>query len=71
VGISWIEVVCSFLRGVSKKADCVKSDDEFLGGVAGAAPSFAVKVDQGPKSLGLSANNGDHQGKPERASANE
>jgi len=45
VGISRIEIVCSSLCGVSKKADCVKSDNEFLGRMAGAAPSFAVKVD--------------------------
>ena len=43
VGISWIEIVRSLLCGVPKKADCVKSDDEFIGGMAGAAPSFAVK----------------------------
>jgi len=42
----------------------VESDDKFLGGVTGAAPSFAVKIDQGPKSLGFSANDGDHQGSP-------
>jgi len=56
---------------VSEKADCVESDDKFLGGVTGAAPSFAVKIDQGPKSLGFSANDGDHQGKSECAGANE
>src|SRR6267143_4056688 len=67
VRISWIEVVCSLLCGVPKKADCVKSDNEFLGRMAGAAPSFAVKVDQGTKSLGFSADNGDHQRKSERA----
>jgi hypothetical protein len=71
VGISWIESVCSFLRSVSQKADCVKSDDEFLGGVAGAAPSLSVKVDQGPKSFGFAADNGDHQGKAEGAGTNE
>jgi len=31
----------------------VESDDEFLGGITGAAPGFAVKVDQGTKSLGF------------------
>jgi hypothetical protein len=50
VGISGVEIVCSSLCGVSKKADCVKSDNEFVGRMAGAAPSFAVKVDQGTKS---------------------
>jgi hypothetical protein len=49
----------------------VKSNDEFLGGVSGAAPSLAVKIDQGPKSLWLSANNCDHQRKAEGASTNE
>jgi len=71
VSIPWIEIVRSFLCGVSEKADCVESDDKFLGGVTGAAPSFAVKIDQGPKSLGFSANDGDHQGKSECAGANE
>jgi hypothetical protein len=52
VGVSGIEIVCGFLCGTSKKADCVKSDGEFLGGLAGAASSFAVKVGQRPKSLG-------------------
>src|ERR1700693_5080063 len=71
VSISGVEIVCSLLCGVSKKADCVKSDNEFLGRMAGAAPSFAVKVDQGTKSLGFSADNGDHQRKSECAGTNE
>src|SRR5579864_9018990 len=71
VSVSRIEIVCSLLRGVSQDADCVKSNDKFLGGGSGAAPSLAVKIDQGPKSLWLSANNCDHQRKPERASTNE
>jgi len=71
VGISGVEIVCSSLCGVSQKADCVKSDNEFLGRMAGAAPSFAVKVDQGAKSLGFSADNCDHQRKSERAGTNE
>jgi hypothetical protein len=52
VSVSRIKIVCSLLRGVSQEADCVKSDDEFLRRVAGAAPGFAVMFDQGPKSLG-------------------
>src|SRR4029077_3017275 len=71
VSVSRIKIVCSLLRGVSQKADCVKSDQQFLGGVAGAAPCLAVKIDQGPKSFGFAANNGDHQRKAECASANE
>src|SRR5579864_4126103 len=71
VSVSRIEIVCSLLRGVSQEADCVKSDHQFLSGVAGAAPSLAVKIDQGPKSLWLSANNCDHHRKPERASTSE
>jgi hypothetical protein len=67
VGVSGIEIVCGFLCGTSKKADCVKSDGEFLGGLAGAASSFAVKVGQRPKSLGLATNDGGHQRKPECA----
>jgi len=39
--------------------------------MAGAAPSFAVKVDEGAKSLGFSADNGDHHWKSERAGTNE
>jgi hypothetical protein len=70
VRISGVEIVCSSLSGVSKKADCVESDDEFLGGMTGAAPSFAIKVDQGTKSLGFSTDNGDHQRKSERAGTN-
>jgi hypothetical protein len=68
---SRIKIVGSLLRGISQKADCVKSDQQFFGGVAGAPPSLAVKIDQGPKSFGFAADNGDHQGKPERAGANE
>ena len=34
VRISWIEIVCSVLCGIAKKADCVKSNDKFLCGVA-------------------------------------
>src|ERR1700682_5622225 len=71
VGISGVEIVCSSLFGFSKKTDCVKSDDEFLGGMAGAATSFAVKVDQRAKSLGVSADNCDHQRKAEPAGTNE
>lgn len=71
VRISWIEIICSLLCGIPEKADCVKSNDEFLGGVAGAPPGFAVKIDQGPKSFGFAADNGDHQGKAERAGTNE
>jgi hypothetical protein len=71
VGISWIEILRSLLGCVSQKANCVKTHDEFLRGVSGAAPSFAVKVDKRPKSLGLSANDGDHQWKSERTGANE
>ena len=41
-----LEIVCGFRCGVSKKADRAKADDEFLGGVAGAAPTFAVKIDR-------------------------
>ena len=52
VDISGVEIVRSSLSSVSKKADCVKSDNEFLGRMAGAAPSFAVKVDQGRNRLG-------------------
>jgi hypothetical protein len=52
VSISWVEVVCSVLRGVSEKADRVEADDELLGGMTGAAPSFAVKVDQRTNRLG-------------------
>ena len=54
----------SVLRGISQKADCVKFDQQFLSGVAGTAPSLAVKIDQGPKSFGFAADNGDHQGRP-------
>src|SRR4029077_15072048 len=71
VSVSRIKIVCSLLRGVSQKADCVQSNDKFLGRVASAAPSFAVEIDQGPKSLWLSTNNCDHQREPERASTNE
>jgi hypothetical protein len=71
VGISWIEILCSLLGCVSQKADSVKAHDEFLRGVSSTAPSFAVKVDQGPKSLGFAANDGDHQWKSERAGTNE
>jgi hypothetical protein len=71
VRISWIEIIRSLLCGVPKKADCVKSDAELLGGMARAAPSFAIKVDQGTKSLGFSTDNGDHQRKSEGAGTNE
>jgi hypothetical protein len=71
VGISWIEIVRSFLGCVSQKTNCVKAHHQFLGGVSCAAPSFAVKVDERPKSLGFSANDGDHQWKSERTGANE
>jgi hypothetical protein len=71
VSVSWIKIVGSLLRGISQKADCVKSDQQFLGGVAGSSPSLTVKIDQGPKSFGFTADNGDHQGKAECAGANE
>ena len=61
----------SVLRGISQKADCVKFDQQFLSGVAGTAPSLAVKIDQGPKSFGFAADNGDHQGNAECAGAQE
>jgi hypothetical protein len=35
VSIPRIEIVCSLLRSVSQEADCVKPNDQFLGGVAG------------------------------------
>jgi hypothetical protein len=71
VCISRKEIIGSLLCCVSQKADCVKSDDEFVGGVAGAAPSLAVKIDERPKSLGFSADDRNHQGKSERPGANE
>src|ERR1700721_672660 len=71
VGISRVEIVCSLLGRVSQKADCVKAYDEFLGGVAGAPPRFAIKLDERPKSLWFAANDGDHQRESERAGANE
>src|SRR5258708_5227474 len=49
----------------------MKANDEFFGGVAGSASGFAVQVDQRPKSFGLSADDRNHQWKPERAGANE
>jgi hypothetical protein len=65
VSVSRIEIVGSLLRGISQKADCVKSDQQFLGGVASAAPSLAVKIDQGPKSFGFTTDDRDYQGKSE------
>src|ERR1700756_5188130 len=37
VGVSRIKIVWSLLRGVSQEADCVNSNNKFLGGVPGAA----------------------------------
>src|ERR1700733_2873891 len=51
VGISRVKIVCSLPGRVSQVVDCVKADDEFLVGLAGAPPSFAIKVDERPKSL--------------------
>src|SRR5215471_6988415 len=71
VGISWIEIVCGLLCRISEKADRVKADDEFVGGVPGSSPSFTVQIDQRAKPLWFAANDGNHQRKPERAGANE
>jgi len=71
VGISWIEIVYGLLCRISQKADRVKADDKFLGGVAGSSASFTVQIDQRPKPLWFAANDGNNQRKPERAGANE
>src|SRR5215471_21446792 len=69
VGVSWIEIVRGLLCRISDKADRVKADDEFLGGVASSSASFTVQIDQRPKPLWFAANDGNHQWKPEHAGA--
>jgi hypothetical protein len=49
----------------------VKSDHQFLGGVTSAAPSLAVKIDQGPKPFWFAADNRYHQVKAECTGAND
>ena len=69
--IPGIKIVGSLLGGISQKADRVKTHDEFIGGVTGAAARLSIEINKRAESFGFTANDRDHQGKPEHSGANE
>ena len=70
-GVAREEVVCGLLVGVGDVAQSVNSDFEFLGGVTGAFAGFAVEVDEVAKTMGLAADDRDHERKTEDTGADE
>jgi hypothetical protein len=54
------KIVRSLLCTVTQEADRMKTHDEFLGRMAGAAACLAVKIDQRSKSPGLATDDSDH-----------
>ena len=71
VRVSGIKVVGRLLGGVSQEADGVKTHDEFIGGVTGAAACLAVEIDQRAESFGFATDDGDHEGESEHTGASE
>src|SRR6202158_4331452 len=71
VRIPWIEYFRGFVGGVCEKANGMKTYGKSLGGMTGAAPSFAVEVYEWAEAFRLTADDRDHKRKSEYACAHE
>ena len=66
-----VKVGRSLLSGVSQKADGVKTDDEFFGGVNGTAACLTIEINNREESFEFASDDRDHEGKPEHTGASE
>src|SRR5882724_5899742 len=71
VRIAWKEYFRGFVGASREKANRMKTYGKALGRMTGAAPSFAVKVNEWTKTFRLTADYGHHKRKSEHACSNE